>query len=285
MSTLDHILSGGGESVPSSDETVPENLEPVEASTEAGSQDGPAPADNSADPQGTEEERERRRGSGAQLDAAEERHRQELERARKEEADKHRRILAAEKARWDQEVAQRREQEKRQQAGNPADVIFTDPVEGVRMIYQPDLEAIRSEAIERQMVMSRSFCEMQLGPERFKEVNSLFDSAVAEGRVDADALRRVSQDPLPWLRADEWLKQQERLSPDYDTRLKDKYEAEFREKYGITGGSHQAQASTFNKQAMPSDYSKARNVANRSTGPAWAGPDPIKDIFNRARSG
>jgi hypothetical protein len=31
---------------------------------------------------------------------------------------------------------------------------------------------------------------------------------------------------------------------------------------------------------MPSNFTTARNVGNRS-GPAWSGPTPLQDIFNR----
>ena len=48
--------------------------------------------------------------------------------------------------------------------------------------------------------------------------------------------------------------------------------------YESTGGGRGAPR----RRAMPSNFANARNVGARS-GPAWSGPTPLDDIFDRGR--
>ena len=61
-----------------------------------------------------------------------------------------------------------------------------------------------------------------------------------------------------------------------------KVEAEILAKHGITQGEQQAAPAA--RAVMPSNLAGARNVSARS-GPAWSGPAPISDIFNRRPAG
>jgi hypothetical protein len=82
------------------------------------------------------------------------------------------------------------------------------------------------------------------------------DPAAYKARVEAEFLEKYGIDPAAY---------------------KAKVEAEFLEKYGIRPGE---QAAPAVKPVMPSNLTGARNVGSRS-GPQWAGPPTLADIFKR----
>lgn len=291
---LDEILSGDGDAVSSIPETTTSavaeesSLEQIGESQSAQDQDATTTPEQ-GEAQIAEAERERRRGSGAQLDAAEDRHRQELERVRKEEAERWRRTMASEVPRQVQEALL-----KAQQQQQPPPTVFDDEAGAIkyhsRQDIDPELRAMR----EAFHVQARILAEQKYGgPEKVSSMLQAVDSAAQKGVIDPSAYASIINSPNAIMLAlSTYERELHRIDPE---AYEKQQEIKVLEKYGLTpetaiqrqqnGGTQQAQASTFNKHAMPTDYSKARNIANRSAGPPWAGPSPLQDIFNQKRSG
>lgn len=279
--SLDDILSGGGEAMPESPEVnVAEvateavgEIQPEQASAESGGQ-----TEASA-----ESEREKRRGSGAQLDAAEERHRQELERARKEAKDEARRMFAAEAPRIKETAVQEYlQQQKQQQPDDAVDRVFSDPRALIREEMAAAEKAREFERNQRDWEQQRYYAELHFGAEKVAKAETAFEEAYKSGQIGEADIRTIATSPNRAAAAIQWLERQTVLAEigNDPAAYRAKIAAEEREKIlAEQGGQQQVQQ---RPAVMPSNFTTTRNVGARN-GSVWSGPSSINEIFDLTR--
>ncbi len=289
---LEDILPGNGASMPGTEPTVVAENQPASTEVIAAGQDATAPIDGH--PEGTPADREKRRGSGAQLDARDERHREDIERIRREERAEARRMLAAEIPRQVQAQLQAIQQQQKQP--EPPDQ-FDDFGGAVTHAVRPTInEALTP--LQQSMMFNSRLVAKSIHGEKADEAEKAFNEAAAAGQMDPDEWNRINNSPNPFHEAVLWHQQQQRASliqnpkvsrfldkASTDPELLDRVDA-FLESGGdpqtLTqlGNGGQAQQ---RPAVMPSNFAAARNVGAR-TGPAWSGPASIQDIFDRKRA-
>lgn len=262
MTSLDNILSGRSEPAPETDKPV-ETTPQAETTTE-----------NVAETVETPAEGEQPKGGDPQKMVPHEALHAEKQKVKRytEEVSEFRKTNEA-LQRQVSELLQRVPVPKQEPTQVPD--IFENAPAAVRSYIQPDLEA----QTQRQYALARVISRQELGKEKFEEVTAAFDSAVQQGKVDQPTLQRIMSSPMPWLEAADWYDQQQRMAPDYEEKLRAKVEAEILAKHGLTTQPDGAKTPAA-APVMPSNLTAARNVGVRS-GPAWAGPTPLGDIFKR----
>lgn len=155
-----------------------------------------------------------------------------------------------------------------------------------QLVADPDaylgqqLTPIMAEIARTREVYSRRDAERAHGADKVQEAYQALDQAIRAGKLNGNAVRAQLQRSVdPYGEIMEWHRNYQIVSdPDtYRAKMEQEIEARLLEKYGLGQGQPAQKA-----QAMPSNFATARNVGARS-GPAWGGPEPIKDIFERAR--
>lgn len=148
---------------------------------------------------------------------------------------------------------------------------------------------VRSQAMEmvsplqqQMLAMARQVAEIQFQPDTVKAAEEAFNRAAAAGQIDPEIHRRINASPNPYAAAVQWHQHTSTMSEigsdpaAYKAKLAEEIRAQVMAE--IQGGA--PQAGTQPAPVMPSNFATARNVGNRS-GPAWSGPTPLQDIFNR----
>ena len=102
-------------------------------------------------------------------------------------------------------------------------------------------------------------------------------------KLDPADYHKVANSPNRYAAAVQWHQRQLAQAEigDDPAAYKAKLEAEVREKVLAELQQGDGQQTQQRQAAMPSNFASARNVANRSAGPAWSGPASIQDIFKR----
>ena len=121
------------------------------------------------------------------------------------------------------------------------------------------------------------------GEEGLTEAFRALDQAAASGNPDAiKTVAAVKQSMDPYGDIVKWHKRQRVQAEigDDPAAYRAKLEAEIREKVLAELGSNEQPRQA---PVLPSNLAGARNVGARS-GPAWSGPAPLQDIFNRNRA-
>lgn len=292
---LDEILSRDSGAVPAQETNVAD----VRSEPEGETQQEQIQTSNASSEQAeaaAEAERERRRGSGGQLDAAKDRHRQELEQAtervRKEEAERWRRTLAAEVRRAEQDAFQRAQQ---QHTPPPPieEEIFNNPTSAIQRAVSPQFE----QANQKALYNDRLIAEGRFGDSAVAEAEAAFISALQNGQIDPNGSQyhQVVASPNRYAASVQWHKEYKRsqlLSDQRVSSVLDKFgtDPSLIEKFETFISSNQQVPAEQQQQqqqpapVMPSNLATVRSVGARN-GPAWGGPAPINDIFARKRSG
>jgi hypothetical protein len=155
-----------------------------------------------------------------------------------------------------------------------------------QLVADPDaylgqqLTPVMAEIARTREVYSRRDAERAHGADKVQEAYQALDQAIRAGKLNGNAVRAQLQRSIdPYGEIMEWHRNYQIVSdPDtYRAKMEQEIEARLLEKHGLGQGQPAQKA-----QAMPSNFATARNVGARS-GPAWGGPEPIKDIFERAR--
>lgn len=264
MADLDSILSGSSESAPATNEQ-----EQVTQVSEGESQQEQTET--------TEQE-----GDGRQRMVPQQALHAEKQKVKRytEQVSDFQRQLSETNAAWERRMAQLVEAVKPKQEAAPAPDFFEDPAAAtqhqLRQTVSPQFEQINQQLL----AIARDNAETRYTPETVNEAEQAFISAMQGQKLDPADYQKVVGSPNRYAAAVQWFKRQQAQAEigDDPTAYKAKLEAELREK--ITAelqGDGQVQQ---RQPVMPSNLAGARNVGVRS-GPAWAGPTPMTDIFKR----
>lgn len=173
------------------------------------------------------------------------------------------------------------EQVKPKEPEKPAPQFWDDPEAFLQHSISPVQQKIEQELAETRFILSRNVAITAHGEDTVTAAEQALEQALSSGQMDANAVReqlKQSRDPVGdvvrWHKNSPAMKEQE---------LREQIRAEVLAE--IQGGTQQQSAPA--QQAapvMPSNLAGARNVGTRS-GPAWSGPTPLTDIFDRRRPG
>jgi hypothetical protein len=269
MTDLDNILSGNSTAAPEANEqeevTQVAEGEGQQEQTEATTQEG------------------EQRGSKMVPHEALHAEKQKVKRYTEQVSD-FQRQLSETNAQWERRMAQLVEAVKPKQEAAPPPDFFENPSAATRHEVQ-QFASPQFEQINQQLLaIARDNAETRFTPETVNEAEQAFISAYQSQKLDPADYQKVISSPNRYAAAVQWFKREQAKAEIGDdvTAFRAKVEAEILAKHGITPGEQQA-APAARAPVMPSNLAGARNVGARS-GPAWSGPSPIDDIFNRARS-
>lgn len=148
---------------------------------------------------------------------------------------------------------------------------------------------VRSQAMEmvsplqqQMLAMAREVAEVRYQPDVVKAAEEAFNRAAASGQIDPEIHRRINSSPNPYAAAVQWHQQTTAMSEigSDPVAYKAKLAEEIRAQVMAELQAGTAPAGQSAAPVLPSNFTTARNVGTR-TGPAWSGPTPIQDIFNR----
>lgn len=170
-------------------------------------------------------------------------------------------------------LTQQRQQPEPKKEPEQPKTIWDDPDGYVASQMTP----IQQQLAERTFTMSMELAQLRHGEETVQFASDALKQAIQSGQENGKAwVDRLTKSPNPIGEIVNWHKNSPATR---EAELRAQIEAELREK--IAAETQQAQPATT-PAVMPSDLAGARNVGSRS-GPAWAGPKPLNDIFDRSR--
>lgn len=271
MSTLDSILSGGGEAA---SEPVQTENEQVTQATEAEGQ--------TEQTESNETDSEGNRVPVAALQAE----RQKVKRYTEQVAS-FEQTLKERDAAWERRLAQLTEAlQPKQEPQAPPDW-FENPTEAMRHQLTHQLSPAFEHVNAQLQAIAKDNAVQRFTEEKVSAAEQAFLTAVQARELDPSDYEKVVSSPNRFAAAVQWHERQQinkEIGNDpaaYKARL----EAEIREKVlAELNGGQQQPAQQRPAAVMPTNFAAARNVGTRSAGPAWAGPEPLNDIFNRARA-
>lgn len=283
--SLDSILSGG-EAASEQDQTNA-TASQVEAGGESQAEQANDSATANAGESQTEAERESLRGSAAQLAARDKAHAEALATREKEITDEWRRRMASEVPRQTERAIQ--QYIESQKAQQPQDM-WAHPNGPEAWAKEQITNALKEKEVADNQSRDREFLEDavdDLGAEKVNAAHAyLIEKLNANDPVAVAKMQELGTARKRYHKLVKWHeKELARLEiGDDPTAYKARLEAEIRERLQseLNGGNGQP-AQQRQSVVTPSNFAGARNVGVRS-GPAWAGPAPISDIFNRARA-
>ncbi len=267
MADLDSILSGSSESAPATNEQ-----EQVTQGTEGESQQ---------EPEASEHEGE---GNGHQRMVPQQALHAEKQKVKRytEQVSDFQRQLSETNAAWERRMAQLVEAVKPKQEAAPAPDFFEDPAAATRHQLQQTVSPQFEQINQQLLAIARDNAETRFTPEVVNEAEQAFISAMQSQKLDPADYQKVVSSPNRYAAAVQWFKREQAKAEVGDdvTAFRAKVEAEILAKHGINPEGQQPAAQQQRAPVMPSNLAGARNVGARS-GPAWAGPTPINDIFKR----
>jgi hypothetical protein len=140
--------------------------------------------------------------------------------------------------------------------------------------YQQELLATRVELSQTRAIAS-------FGADAVTAAETAMQEAIQRGELNGEqvaAQLKASRDPVG-----DVVRWHQNSPAVKEAALRQQIEAEMLAKYGQQPAPEPAPAApAAAPSVMPSDLAGARNVGTRS-GPAWGGPAPLKDIFDRTR--
>jgi|GEM_PF-6401881 len=262
--SLDDILSGNGEAVPEQPEA---NQEQVTQETQVSGQAESNP------PEGGERETQ---PQGQKMVPHEALHaeRQKVKRYTEEVAD-FRKQLQETNAQWERRMAQLIETIKPQQAQQAPPDWWENPGAATGYHIDQRVNPLEQKFMSLESQILRLTAIQQYGAEKVSAFEKYVQDAMSSNDPEIATLAaqmRASPDPMKV--GLDWYEKRT-----FDPAAKEaEIEARILEKYGIDPNKPQQQQPA--PSVMPSNLAGARNVGNRS-GPAWAGPPTINDIFKR----
>ena len=161
-----------------------------------------------------------------------------------------------------------------QQQPQPEPDFYENPRAATQHLVAPQFEQFNQQLL----AIAKDNAIVRFTEEKVNEAERSFITAMNNRTIDPADYHKVVNSPNRYAAAVQWHQRQLAQAEigDDPSAYKAKVEAEILEKYGIKDG----QAPPAPAPVMPSNLSSARNVGNRS-GPAWAGPTPLTDIFKR----
>jgi hypothetical protein len=266
MADLDSILSGSSESAPATNEQ-----EQVTQVNEGESQQ-----------EQPEAEQHEEGGQGQKMVPQQALHaeKQKVKRYTEQVSD-FQRQLSETNAAWERRMAQLVEAVKPKQEAAPVPDFFEDPAAATRHQLQQTVSPQFEQINQQLLAIARDNAETRFTPETVNEAEQAFISAMQSQKLDPADYQKVVSSPNRYAAAVQWFKREQAKAEIGDdvTAFRAKVEAEILAKHGITPGEQQP-AQQQRAAVMPSNLAGARNVGARS-GPAWAGPTPMTDIFKR----
>lgn len=157
---------------------------------------------------------------------------------------------------------------------------FEDPAKATRHEVQQSVSPQFEQINQQLLAIARDNAETRFTSEAVNEAEQAFIGAMQSQKLDPADYQKVISSPNRYAEAVKWFKREQakaEIGEDV-TAFRAKVEAEILAKHGIAPG---AQATSAAAPVLPSNLTGARNVGTRS-GPAWSGPTPLSDIFNRA---
>lgn len=155
---------------------------------------------------------------------------------------------------------------------------YADPQRAVLHTVSPQLQQLEGMILAQ----SREIACQQLGADKVDAAQAEFMRAAESGELQPGDYERIARAPNRFAAVVQWQKQRAimRDPAAYEAEI----EARILEKHGLKPGQAPApaQPAMLNAQAMPTPLVATRNVGSRA-GPAWSGPKPLQDIFNRQR--
>lgn len=162
---------------------------------------------------------------------------------------------------------------------------FADPDKALNERLQNHLGQAFGPVQEQLQAQAHMLAGIKFGDDKVAEAEKAFLAAVQARTLDPADYHRVRNSPNRYAEAVKWHQRQQAQAEigEDPAAYKARIEAEIREKVlaEINGGNgQQAQRQAAPAGTMPSNLAAARNTGSRS-GPAWAGPASLQDIFDR----
>jgi hypothetical protein len=159
----------------------------------------------------------------------------------------------------------------------PVPDIFENPNAAILHTVEPHISEMRQVLMHN----SRLIAEQRHSEDVVQAADAAFTQAYQAGQLDSAEAQRILRSPNIYDAAVKWHKRQQAQAEigDDPVAYRAKVEAEIRAKLEADA-QQQAEPTQQRQQVMPSNFAAARNVGARS-GPAWAGPTPLNDIFKR----
>jgi len=198
-----------------------------------------------------------------------------------------RKTIAEQGQRFDQlfSALQRQQQPPApQQPQKPAD-FWEAPETAVQSYVAQAITPLQQMMAQQREQSSQMFAESQHGKATVDEALADMKGRLLSGDQTARLeYQRIMASPHPYGALVDWHKQQ-RIVGEIGTDIgayREKLKAEILAELQAEGQSQKPAGNTPGapQTTMPSNFATARNVGSRS-GPAWAGPTPLADIFDR----
>ena len=273
--SLDNILSGSGEAV-SQTETLADGKSAVEENV--------AQAEGESQQQAEAEGNEGQQQGGQRTVPHEALHAEKQKVKRyTEEVSSLRQEIADRDAAWERRIAQLVEAQKPKAEPQQKPDWFENPEaatqHAVRETISPQLDQVTTTL----MATAQMVAGIKYGDDKVAEAEQAFLDAMRSQKLDPADYHKVANSPNRYASAVQWHQRQLAQAEigDDPAAYKAKLEAEVREKVLAELQQGEGQQTQQRQAAMPSNFASARNVANRSAGPAWSGPASIQDIFKR----
>lgn len=260
MESLDNILSGKGESTPEPEKQEVAQESGQETETEQ----------TLSDPQ---------EGGDKQRTVPHEALHAEKQKTKRytEEVASLRQEISERDAAWERRIAQLVQANQPKQEAQPVPDWFENPTEATRHHVTEQVSPVFEQFSQQLLAIAKDNAIGRFTEEKVDAAEKAFVSAMQNRQLDPADYQKVVSSPNRYAAAVQWHSRQLAQAEigDDPAAYKAKLESEILEKYGIKPGEQDKPASV-----MPSNLAGARNVGNRS-GPAWAGPPTLTDIFKR----
>lgn len=284
---LDEILSGAE---PAQETSTAEPIAQVEAPSEPQDQGQPRAADGKfaskasdaieqqaqATVEGTAPQAERQHGMVPQpaLHAA-----RETAKTERDRADRLERQLAELTGKVSVLTTMRDQPQPQAEQPKPKD-FWEDPDNYVQTAVAP----IQQQMERQRLDFSKALAMRDHGEETLKSAFDAFGEAVRSDPSAQHEYKRIMASAHPYDELVSWHKRTSALSEigADPNAYRERVKAELMAELGLAAGTPPATAAASPSPVMPSNLAGARNVGTRS-GPAWSGPKPLNDIFDRSR--
>jgi len=268
--SLDNILSGSGEAVTEQNTAVEGNQAQA---AEGESQQEQAEASEQSEQQG---------GQKTVPHEALHAEKQKVKRYT-EEVSSLRKEIADRDAAWERRIAQLIDAQKPKPEPQQKPDWFENPEGATRHEVQQTVTPQLDQITQTLMANAQIVAGIKYGDDKVAEAEQAFIDAVKSQKLDPADFQKVANSPNRYAAAVQWHQRQLAQAEigDDPAAYKAKLEAEVREKVLAELQQGEGQQTQQRQATMPSNFATARNVANRSNGPAWSGPASIQDIFKR----
>lgn len=284
MKDLDEILSGSEPA--QAQETIAETPA-IETSIETQTEGQPRAADGKFAPkaapdavaqqavEGTEQQPERANVVPQQaLHASREKERSERERADRLERE------MAELRGFVQAQTQQRQPAPTAEPPKPVE-FWDDPAKWGETLLTP----VQEQLLETRFMVSEARALAAFGQDAVTAAQTAVKEAIQSGQLNGGTVQaqlRQSRDPIG-----DVVRWHQNSPAVQEKSMREKLRAEIMAEYGLAPGTAEPAAPAApaaTPSVMPSNLAGARNVGTRA-GPAWSGPKPLNDIFDRRKTG